>query len=79
MTLYRVKDKDKNYEYIKKEDGNSVINWFEKFDLTQINKIKLDPNCFSSADKIGDIMKNPEGEKSFQNILEKWWSTRNLA
>ena len=63
MTLYRVKDKDKNYEYIKKEDGNSVINWFEKFDLTQINKIKLDPNCFSSADKIGDIMKNPEGEK----------------
>ena len=69
MTLYRVKDKDKNYEYIKKEDGNSVINWFEKFDLTQINKIKLDPNCFSSADKIGDIMKNPEGEK----IISKYF------
>ena len=54
---------------IKKEDGNSGINWFEKFDLTQINNIKLDPNCFSSADKIGDIMKNPEGEK----IISKYF------
>lgn len=64
-------EEDKNYQYVKKDEGGNVINWFEKFDLTDAEEIQLDPEGFSSADKVGTIMKNPEGEK----VILKYFGT----
>ena len=63
--LYRVENPEKSYEYVPKEQGKNVINWFEKFDLESADKeeIVIDSNFYSSGDKLGDIMKNPDGEK----------------
>lgn len=63
--LYRVEAPDKSYVYIPKEQGKNVINWFEKFDLESVDEeeICIDPHFYSSRDKLGDIMKNPSGEK----------------
>lgn len=64
-------EEDKNYQYVKKDEGGNVINWFEKFELTDAEEIQLDPEGFSSADKVGTIMKNPEGEK----VILKYFGT----
>lgn len=63
--LYRVENPDKSYEYVQKDQGKNVINWFEKFDLESADteEIVIDSNFYSSGDKLGDIMKNPDGEK----------------
>lgn len=63
MLLRLVEEEDRQYQYVKKDDGGHVINWFEKFDLTDTEEIELDPDCFSSADKVGEIMKHPAGEQ----------------
>ena len=71
MILNYTEEEDKNYQYVKKDEGGNVINWFEKFDLTDAEEIQLDPEGFSSADKVGTIMKNPEGEK----VILKYFGT----
>lgn len=71
MILNYTEEEDKSYQYIKKDEGGNVINWFEKFDLTDAEEIQLDPEGFSSADKVGTIMKNPEGEK----VILKYFGT----
>ncbi len=71
MILNFTEEEDKNYQYVKKDEGGNVINWFEKFDLTDAEEIQLDPEGFSSADKVGTIMKNPEGEK----VILKYFGT----
>ena len=71
MILNFTEEEDKSYQYIKKDEGGNVINWFEKFDLTDAEEIQLDPEGFSSADKVGTIMKNPEGEK----VILKYFGT----
>ena len=58
-------EEDKSYQYIKKDEGGNVINWFEKFDLTDAEEIQLDPEGFSSADKVGTIMKIQKVKKLF--------------
>ena len=55
MILNYTEEEDKNYQYVKKDEGGNVINWFEKFDLTDAEEIQLDPEGFSSADKVGTI------------------------
>ena len=64
MVLHRVTEPDKSYEYVQKDQGGNVINWFEKFDLEDAGteEIALDPECYSSMDKLGEIMKHPKGE-----------------
>lgn len=71
MILNCTEEEDKSYQYVKKDEGGNVINWFEKFDLTDAEEIQLDPEGFSSADKVGTIMKNPEGEK----VILKYFGT----
>ena len=64
MVLHRVTEPDKSYEYVQKDQGGNVINWFEKFDLEDAGteEIALNPECYSSMDKLGEIMKHPKGE-----------------
>lgn len=70
MILERVEKENEQYHCIKKEEGKRVINWFERFDLTDTGEFHPNPDGYSSADRIGDIMKHPDGEKIILKYFE---------
>ena len=51
---------------ISKRRRNSVINWFEKFDLTQINELNLIQIVSQCQIKLATSQKNPEGKNHFK-------------
>lgn len=65
ICIRKVKEEDKTYQMVKKE---AVVNWFDKE--------QLDPTCFSIQDKMGDIMKHPEGAALIERMMAKARASR---
>lgn len=77
MVINRVADPDESYALKSSDSGNSGSNWFETLD-TDNNELQFPEGYFSIKDKIGDIMKNPEGEKFINSMIEKITSEMNM-
>ena len=58
-----------NESYVLVKAKNEGKNWFD--DLETDEKVEFKEGYFNLEDKIGDIMKNPEGEKFILEMVDK--------
>lgn len=68
MTLCRVEQPDTSY-VLPKTAGTRATNWFEGMDLPEVEPFELDENCYSSRDKVGVLLKNPQAHA----VLSKYF------
>lgn len=75
MTLNYAEDMDKSYIFTKKESTTNVVNWFEKFDLSDAEEVTLREGYYSTLDTIAELYENEEAkvvfEKYFSNMVNQ--------
>jgi beta-galactosidase len=69
MILNHVNEMDKSYVFIKPEEKRHVTNWFEKFDLTNIEDIVLKEGYYSTSDTIETLYENEQSKEVFQKYF----------
>lgn len=67
----KVSQPAEEYVYQAADTGQHVVNWFEKFDLSDVSEATLDKNAYSTFDTIGDLMNNEQTA----DILQKYFGT----
>ncbi|MDE5671419.1 MAG: DUF4982 domain-containing protein, partial [Eubacterium sp.] len=70
MIINRVLEPDESYVLKIGDAGNSGSNWFDTLEADN-EEPQFPEGYFSIKDKIGDIMKVPEGEKFINEMIEK--------
>ncbi len=65
-----------NESYVLKKEGNEGKNWFD--DLETGGELTFNEGYFSIKDKLGDIMKTPEGDEFISQMLEKVTQQMNM-
>ena len=65
MIVNRVSELDKSYVYVKVEDKGLVTNWFEKFDLTNVQEVNLKEGDYSTFDTIKELYENEAAKAIF--------------
>lgn len=70
MILNHVNEMDKSYVFIKPEEKRHVTNWFEKFDLTNIEDIVLKEGYYSTSDTIETLFENEQSKEVFQKYFD---------
>jgi beta-galactosidase len=77
ILLNRVNEIDKSYILVKGEEKRHVINWFEKFDLTNVQEVTLKEGYYSTFDTIKDLYESEEAKavfiKYFGDAKENRW------
>lgn len=69
MILNRVSEADKSYTLVKAEEKGHVVNWFEKFDLTNVQEVTLKEGYFSTFDAIKELYENEEAKEVFKKYF----------
>jgi len=69
MILNRVKEIDKNYILPKHEDEKHVINWFEKFDLSNVQEVAIKEGYYSTFDTIEKLYENENAKEVFRKYF----------
>jgi beta-galactosidase len=69
MILKSVDEIDKSYILEKVEDNKNVVNWFEKFDLTNVQELTLKEGYYSTFDTIKDLYDNEEAKAVFKKYF----------
>ncbi len=69
MVINRVDAPDESYILKKEHAGNSGSNWFDTIEI-ESKELTFPEGYFSIKDKIGDIMKNPEGNEFITSMLK---------
>lgn len=69
MTVNGVSKIDKSYELIKVKEEQHVVNWFEKFDLSNIQEITLKEGYFSTFDTVKELYENEEAKAVFKKYF----------
>lgn len=77
ITLNLTDTPDESYVLKVEESGNSGMNWFEDISIEK-GELQFPDGYFSIKDKIGDIMKNPGGEKFINSMIDKITSEMNM-
>lgn len=65
MILNYVEEPDENYIFIKPEQKTHAANWFEKFDLTNVQAVEIKDGYYSSFDTIQTLYENPQTKEVF--------------
>lgn len=65
MMIKHVSEVDKSYVYVKVEDKRLVTNWFEKFDLTNVQEVNLKEGYYSTFDTIKELYENKAAKAIF--------------
>jgi beta-galactosidase len=69
MILNRVSEADKSYTLVKAEEKGHVVNWFEKFDLTNVQEVTLKEGYFSTFDTIKELYEIEEAKAVFKKFF----------
>lgn len=69
IVLNYTEEADKSYVFVNKEKTEHVINWFEKFDLSNVEEITLKEGYYSTADTIAELYKNEEAKAVFEKYF----------
>lgn len=69
MILNHVSEIDKNYTLVKVEEKEHVVNWFEKFDLTNVQEVELKEGYYSTFDIVKDLYENEEAKAVFKKYF----------
>ncbi|MBM7541092.1 glycoside hydrolase family 2 protein [Amphibacillus cookii] len=74
MRIHHVKEQDKGYTFVQAEEKSNVTNWFEKFDLKEVQEVNVKEGYYSIFDTIEDLYKNQKAKavfkKYFGDIME---------
>jgi Beta-galactosidase/beta-glucuronidase len=65
MILNRVKEADESYVLKKPEEQTHVTNWFQKFDLSNVQEVAIKEGYYSTFDTIEELYKNEEAKAIF--------------
>ena len=65
IQLRLVSDIDPSYVHVKKEEAKHVVNWFEKFDLSNTESIELKEGYYSTFDTIDELYRHEEAREVF--------------
>lgn len=66
----QVAEADTSYVYVKKEDTKHVVNWFEKFDLSNVEEVVLQEGYYSTFDTIDELYANEEAKAVFLKYFD---------
>ena len=69
IVLNFVNEIDKSYIIVKVEDKKNVVNWFEKFDLTNVQEVTLKEGYFSTFDTVKELYENEEAKAVFKKYF----------
>ena len=69
MILNYVSEPDRSYILETPEQKKHVTNWFEKFDLSQVQKISVREGCYSIFDAVEEICRSESGKA----VLKKYF------
>lgn len=69
MVLNHTEEIDKSYIIVNKKKQTHVINWFERFDLSNVEEITLQEGYYSTFDTIADLFQNEEARAVFEKYL----------
>ncbi len=69
MVLNYVSKLDESYVLEKPKETTHVVNWFQKFDLSNVQEIAIKEGYFSTFDTIEDLYKNDEAKKIFEKYF----------
>ncbi len=69
MILNHGSEIDKDYIHVKVEEKRYVINWFEKFDLTNVQEVNLKDGYYSTFDTIQELYENEETKAIFNKYF----------
>lgn len=72
IQLCRVEEADMAYVLPKKEESEHVVNWFERFDLSDAQEIDLKDGYYSTFDTIDDLYKNETAKSVFLKYFEQF-------
>lgn len=70
ITLYRVSDPDSSYIHVKEDESAHVVNWFERFDLSNPEEVILREGYYCTFDTIEDLYSNDEAKAVFLKYFE---------
>lgn len=65
ILLRHVTEVDESYIHAKEENTDNVVNWFEKFDLSNTEEIQLREGYYSTFDTIDDLYRNETAKGVF--------------
>ena len=69
MFLNYVKEMDTSYVLKKTEDKTTVTNWFQKFDLTNVQEVAIKEGYYSTFDTLEELYKNEEAKAVFKKYF----------
>ena len=69
MILHHAAEEDKRYVYVADENNKHVVNWFEKYDLSNIQEISLQEGYYSTFDTIEDLFRHKDAKAVFEKFF----------
>jgi beta-galactosidase len=69
MFLNCVSEMDQSYIFEKPKEEAHVTNWFQKFDLTDIQEVTIREGYYSTFDTIDELYKNNDAKEVFQKYF----------
>lgn len=69
MILKHVKEADENYALKKPEEQTHVTNWFQKFDLSNVQEVAIKEGYYSTFDTIEDLFKDKQAKAIFEKYF----------
>lgn len=61
---------DQSYVFIKPEEKTHVTNWFEKFDLSNVEDVTVKEGYYSTSDTIEALFENEQSKEVFQKYFD---------
>ncbi|MBD2869096.1 glycoside hydrolase family 2 protein [Paenibacillus arenilitoris] len=69
IRIFRRPELDQSYVHVNLEKAKNVVNWFEKFDLSNVEKIELKEGYYSTFDTIEDLLSNEKAREVYQKYF----------
>lgn len=69
MILKRVNEADESYILKKAEEKTHVTNWFQKFDLSNVQEVAIKEGYYSTFDTIEELYKDEEAKAIFKKYF----------
>lgn len=69
MILKHVKEADESYVLKKPEEQTHVTNWFQKFDLSNVQEVAIKEGYYSTFDTIEELYKDEEAKAVFKKYF----------
>ncbi|MBC2478434.1 glycoside hydrolase family 2 TIM barrel-domain containing protein, partial [Clostridium beijerinckii] len=69
MLLKHVKEADESYVLKKPEEQTHVTNWFQKFDLSNVQEVAIKEGYYSTFDTIEELYKDEEAKVVFKKYF----------